>query len=73
MIDIDDCKESPCNNGGTCLDGVASYTCACPLGFVGLDCERSEFDFVKLLLNRLGEYNTYRKMTISILLTSHSP
>ena len=33
--------ESPCNNGGTCKDGIASYTCICPNGFTGQDCEIS--------------------------------
>ena len=40
--DIDDCMESPCNNNGTCIDGIASYTCECPLGFEGQDCETSK-------------------------------
>ena len=43
VVDIDDCKESPCNNGGKCQDGVASYTCICPLGYTGPDCEKSRF------------------------------
>ena len=33
--------ENPCNNGGTCKDGVASYTCICANGFTGQDCEIS--------------------------------
>ena len=33
--------ESPCNNGGTCKDGIASYNCICPNGFKGQDCEIS--------------------------------
>ena len=41
FIDIDDCMEKPCNNGGVCQDGIASYTCDCPIGFIGLDCETS--------------------------------
>ena len=40
--DIDDCMESPCNNNGTCVDGIASYKCECPLGFEGQDCETSK-------------------------------
>ena len=42
-VDVDDCKDNPCNNGGNCVDGVASYTCVCPVGFLGLDCEKSGF------------------------------
>ena len=41
LLDIDDCIINPCNNNGTCTDGIASYTCDCPLGFTGLDCETS--------------------------------
>ena len=40
--DIDDCIENPCNNGGTCKDGIASYDCVCPEGFTGTDCEISK-------------------------------
>lgn len=28
----DDCKSSPCTNGGTCADGLAAYSCICQLG-----------------------------------------
>ena len=45
-IDTDDCKESPCSNGGTCIDGIASYTCVCPPGSTGLNCETCEYDFI---------------------------
>ena len=41
VSDIDDCKDNPCNNGGTCQDGIASYECLCPPGFNGTDCEIS--------------------------------
>ena len=33
---------NPCNNGGNCTDGIATYTCACPSGFKGADCEFSK-------------------------------
>ncbi|KAI8043805.1 hypothetical protein M5D96_005143, partial [Drosophila gunungcola] len=29
----DECWSSPCQNGGTCVDGVAYYNCTCPEGF----------------------------------------
>lgn len=31
----DECWSSPCQNEGTCIDGVATYNCTCPDGFVG--------------------------------------
>lgn len=32
-MNIDDCAANPCRNGGTCVDGVNSFTCLCPEGF----------------------------------------
>lgn len=29
-INIDDCESNPCENGATCEDGIADYTCKCP-------------------------------------------
>ena len=44
--DIDDCASSPCQNGGTCVDGINSYTCDCDLGFEGDNCETDIDDCV---------------------------
>ncbi|CAG9099918.1 unnamed protein product [Plutella xylostella] len=35
----DECWSAPCENGGTCIDGIASYNCSCPEGFIGDNCE----------------------------------
>uniref|UniRef100_A0A0A1X0S4 Protein eyes shut n=1 Tax=Zeugodacus cucurbitae TaxID=28588 RepID=A0A0A1X0S4_ZEUCU len=37
----DECWSGPCQNGGTCIDGVAYYNCTCPDGFTGINCEEN--------------------------------
>ncbi|XP_070549873.1 hyalin-like [Ptychodera flava] len=39
-ININDCRNSPCRNGGTCVDGVDSFTCNCLPGYRGNTCNR---------------------------------
>ena len=42
QTNIDDCKSSPCRNGGECLDLVGDYKCSCPIGWEGKQCEEDE-------------------------------
>ena len=59
---IDDCESSPCQNGGTCIDGIDSYTCTCKPGYNGHDCETSKvehkskviFDFIFLYHKKIN-------------------
>ena len=37
-VNTDECSPNPCQNGGTCVDGVNSYTCQCPSGWTGTNC-----------------------------------
>lgn len=36
---IDECESSPCQYGGTCVDGIARYECVCIPGITGPNCE----------------------------------
>ena len=44
VLDIDDCADEPCENGGTCVDQVDSFVCKCALGFEGDECEIGKSD-----------------------------
>ncbi|KAK3093194.1 hypothetical protein FSP39_012495 [Pinctada imbricata] len=37
-IDLDECDPAPCQNSGTCDDGLQSYTCICVEGFTDMNC-----------------------------------
>ena len=39
FTDVDDCSGQPCQNGGTCIDGVNTYTCTCVTGYTGPHCQ----------------------------------
>ena len=41
--DIDECASNPCENGGTCVDGVNGYTCTCAAGYSGTMCGTSKY------------------------------
>ena len=37
--ETDECRSSPCLNGGTCFDKLNNFTCDCIIGFVGRTCK----------------------------------
>ncbi|XP_021356812.1 fibropellin-1-like [Mizuhopecten yessoensis] len=39
---IDDCVGVTCENGGTCIDGIASFNCSCPSLYTGDYCEKAD-------------------------------
>ena len=38
--EIDNCENISCKNGGSCLDGIGSFTCVCADGWEGKFCEQ---------------------------------
>lgn len=38
-LDINDCVNHSCRNGGGCVDGLNNYSCVCKAGFSGARCE----------------------------------
>jgi len=36
---VDECDPSPCMNGGSCIDGINTFSCDCPSSFYGPTCE----------------------------------
>eukprot|EP00058_Branchiostoma_floridae_P000954 XP_002586442.1 hypothetical protein BRAFLDRAFT_247271 [Branchiostoma floridae] len=44
MIDVDNCTPGACENGGTCIDGIDTFSCLCPPGFKGEQCQTCEFN-----------------------------
>ncbi len=49
-VDIDDCVNHTCSNGGSCQDGVNSYSCNCLVGFTGDYCHTGRMFFLLFLL-----------------------
>ncbi len=39
-ININDCANNPCANGGTCYDRINDYVCSCTPGYEGRNCDR---------------------------------
>lgn len=37
--DYDECGNSPCQNGGTCINNDGSFTCICKAGWEGRECQ----------------------------------
>ena len=51
FTDIDDCVNHTCGNGGSCEDGVNSYSCKCLVGFTGNHCETGSMHVAVVVAN----------------------
>jgi len=52
-LKVKTCREMPCQNGGTCIEeteraGPEQYSCDCPNGYEGINCEQQTDFCVKL-------------------------
>ena len=64
LTDIDECSSNPCKNGGTCIDGVNMFTCDCPTGFYGYNCDSK---FSVILYNAKDVIVTCRKTLFQLI------
>ena len=39
VADEDNCVDVECHNGGSCIDGVAQFSCQCGTGYTGNLCQ----------------------------------
>ena len=66
LLEIDECISLPCQNEATCIDLVASYSCACADGFTGSHCETGVFSLQQLSTTPLGRCDKYKHEIIYI-------
>jgi len=45
VTDVNQCQPNPCRNGGHCVSVQNTYTCLCPTGFAGHNCQYSNLSF----------------------------
>lgn len=52
MTDINECQSNPCIRG-TCYNLLNEYSCYCPKGFTGTQCETGKFcsSFIPTIFN----------------------
>lgn len=43
ILSDDSCRSDPCHNGGKCSITWNDFTCTCPLGYKGKQCQEMEF------------------------------
>ena len=57
FLDRNECLNSPCDNGGTCVNTIGSYYCTCLDGWEGKHCTAGKF--ICCALSFKGDIGTY--------------
>ncbi|XP_044257277.1 neurogenic locus protein delta [Tribolium madens] len=66
-------NHKPCRNGGTCFNtGQGSYTCSCPAGYTGTNCELPLHDCAKTPCLNGGTCNRNSTLNICICPSGYS-
>ena len=71
ISDVDECASNPCQNSGTCIDGVNSYYCVCDL-FHGDVCQIGKLHS-HLSFHTTVAYNCPVEMVYALLSCLTSP
>ena len=50
VSDIDECSSNPCENGGSCNDGINEYNCQCVPGYTDANCETGTMSYFSLFI-----------------------
>ena len=59
FTDIDYCINHTCQNGASCVDGLHNYSCKCPTGYTGSNCESGKFLLLLFSLSYCGFIQFY--------------
>lgn len=51
ILDVNECKRSPCQNNGTCINNDGSYTCLCEPGWTGQHCQTGKYQILFKKIN----------------------